>query len=149
MFTSAQEQQEKRFTPGNSQTQLGCKEPARLPHADLYHSWFQWSARPIRRWKVPLDLPGLKHKDKWCYQIKCLLMACRETKRGSFTRSHMCMSIVIFPNEAHLEPVCECLWLILWQPWWVKCVVCVIRYFLKIDFLMSISSSFSVGLLPG
>lgn len=35
MFTSAQEQQEKLFTPGNSQTQLGTKEPASLPHADL------------------------------------------------------------------------------------------------------------------
>lgn len=30
MFKSAQEQQEKVFTPGNSQTQLGTKESARL-----------------------------------------------------------------------------------------------------------------------
>lgn len=97
----------------------GCPTPT------FYHSWCQWSSRPIRCWKPPLDLPGLRHKDKWCYQIKCLLMACRETKEGSFTRSHMYISIVIFPNEAHLEPVCEFLWLIHWQPWWEKCLVCI------------------------
>lgn len=35
MFTSAQEQQEKLFTPGNSQTEFGTKEPARLSQIDL------------------------------------------------------------------------------------------------------------------
>lgn len=35
MFTSAQEQQENLFTPGNSQRELGTKEPARLSQTDL------------------------------------------------------------------------------------------------------------------
>lgn len=35
MLTSAQEQHEKLFTPGNSQTQLGTKELVRLSHTDL------------------------------------------------------------------------------------------------------------------
>lgn len=35
MFTSGQEQHEKLFTPGNSQTELGIKEPARLSQPDL------------------------------------------------------------------------------------------------------------------
>lgn len=109
---------------------LAPKNLQGCPTLTFYLSWCQWSSRPIRRWKLPLDLPGLRHKDKWCYQMKCLLMACRESKRGSFTRSHMCMAIVIFPNEHHLEPVCECFWIILWPPWQVSCVVCGIRYWI-------------------
>ncbi|TNN74636.1 hypothetical protein EYF80_015183 [Liparis tanakae] len=35
MFTSVQEQQQKSFTPGNSQTELGTKEAARLSRTDL------------------------------------------------------------------------------------------------------------------
>lgn len=54
------------------------------PTLTFCHSWCQWSSRPIRCWKLPLDLPGHRHKDKWCYQIKCLLMACRETKTWVF-----------------------------------------------------------------
>ena len=88
---------------------LAPKKLQGCPSLTLHHSGCQRSWRPIRCWKLSLDLPGLRRKDKWCYQTECLLMTCRETKCGSFTRSHMCISIVIFPNEAHLEPVCECL----------------------------------------
>lgn len=42
----------------------------------------------------------------------------------------MCISRVIFPNKADLEPVCERLWLILWQTGWAKCLVCSIRYWI-------------------
>lgn len=72
------------------------------PRLTSHLLWCQWSSWPIRCWKLPLDLPDSRHKDKWVYQIKCFLMADREAKCGFFTRSHVCISLVIIQNEAHL-----------------------------------------------
>lgn len=81
---------------------LAPKNLQGCPILTFHLLWCQWSSWPIRCWKLPLDLPGLRHKDKWFYQIKCFLMAGREAKCGSFTGGHMCISLVIIPNEAHL-----------------------------------------------
>lgn len=56
---------------------LAPKNLQGCPTLTFYRSWCQWS---IQLEKLPLDLPGLRHKDKWCYQIKCLLMTFRKTK---------------------------------------------------------------------